>query len=77
MAYPLARLTIIPGAGGDFELRIESTGGEILEVIATEDQLDVLAEEINELLDASTIDDEDWDEGDEADGGNGADGGES
>jgi len=67
MANPLARFTITPNNGG-YALRIESNSGEVLEVVATEDQLDVLAEQINRLLDAATIDDEDWDEADGAGG---------
>jgi hypothetical protein len=42
----------ITSKGDEFLLRIESEGGEALELTASYDQLDVLADQIDELLDA-------------------------
>jgi hypothetical protein len=51
MARMLAHFTITPAADG-FELRIEDDGGDTMELLATYDQLDLVAEEINRQLDA-------------------------
>ncbi|MGQ4274553.1 hypothetical protein [Terrihabitans sp. B22-R8] len=47
----LAKFTIDP-AGEEFRVRIESESGREMEFIATYDQLDILADQIDEVLDA-------------------------
>lgn len=43
---------IISPAGDQFQLRIEIEGGEPIEATATYDQLDILADQLDDLLDA-------------------------
>lgn len=64
MADPktLARFTIVP-KGEDFHLHIEDDSGETLELIASEEQLDLLADALDEALEAAP--DEGDDEADE------------
>lgn len=45
----LARLTLSP-AGEGFRLHIEDDGGHVLEITATRDQLDILADALDDLL---------------------------
>lgn len=45
----LARFEIRP-AGEAFTLHIESEGGETMELVATHDQLDVLADALDDVL---------------------------
>ncbi len=45
----LARLTLSP-AGEGFRVHIEDDGGHVLEITATRDQLDVLADALDDLL---------------------------
>ena len=51
MAEPakLAKFTISP-AGEHFKLHIEDGSGEILELMATRDQIDLIDEALDELL---------------------------
>ena len=55
MARALARFTISK-ANGDYILRIEDDAGESLELQATYDQLDLIAANIDEQLDADEDD---------------------
>ena len=57
MAKSLAKFTIVPN-GDEYRLHIEDDGGETLELSATFDQLDLIAEAIDELLleDADEVD---------------------
>lgn len=51
MAKALARFTIQPSDDG-YTLHIEDDGGETLELTATAEQLDIIAEAIEDHLDA-------------------------
>jgi len=67
MARSLSRFTITED-GEDYLLTIEDDGGETLELTATYDQLDVIAEALIEHLDADEDDmevDEEDEDGDE------------
>lgn len=68
MAKALAHFTITPSADG-YEIRIEDDRGDALELTATYDQLDLIAEEINRQLDALSeeADEAHLDEGDVSD----------
>jgi hypothetical protein len=46
----LGKFTITP-TGEEFRIHIESDGGDTVEMLATYDQLDILADQIEELLD--------------------------
>ena len=59
MARALSRFTIEPDADG-YKLHIEDEDGEIIEMTATAEQLDLVAEAINEHLEG------DYDDIDEA-----------
>ena len=52
MAKKLARFTVTPNDEG-FRLHIEDDGGEVLELEATRDQIEVVADALDELLQAS------------------------
>lgn len=67
----LAKFTVIE-AGEDFNLHIEDEAGHVLELSATRDQVDVIADTLDELLSqddsADEVEDgEDEDEGGDAD----------
>jgi hypothetical protein len=70
MANPISTFTLTAGEDG-FTLRIEDTAGQVLEVLATDEQLDVLSEEIDRVLEENAVyesfDDEDGDDTDNAD----------
>jgi len=55
----LEKFTVVPQDGGTFRLHIETDDGETLEVAATRDQLDVMADALDDIL-------ADSEEGDEA-----------
>ena len=61
----LAKFTVTE-AGEDFNLHIEDEAGHVLELSATRDQVDVIADKLDELLSqddsADEIDDEEGDE---------------
>ncbi len=57
----LARFTASPAGDGGFTLHIEDDGGETLELAATRDQLDVIADALDDLL-ADTEEDDSVDE---------------
>jgi len=57
-AQPLEHLTIEPKGGG-FEMQIEDAAGGALAVTATEEQLDILADRIDDLLGADPGDEDD------------------
>ncbi len=69
MADPkkLAKFTPKP-AGNDFMLHIEDESGRTLELFATRDQIDVIADTLDELLSQDGSADEVATHGDEADG---------
>jgi len=54
---PLGKFTVEPSDDG-FRMRIEAQGGEVMEVMATRDQVDVIADALDDLLAASEEDDE-------------------
>lgn len=56
-AKKLSKFTISQ-AGQDFRLHIEDESGEVLELTATRDQLDVLDDALEELLDQGEGEDE-------------------
>ncbi len=60
----LARFTVNPGKGG-YRMHIEDEDGETVELAATRDQLDVIADALDDLL--AQDEDEDEDEVDGAD----------
>lgn len=66
MSRALAQFAVTPAADG-FELRIQDDAGDTIEVLATDDQLELIAEEIERALDMTTLDEEDADEPDDED----------
>lgn len=68
MAKALARFTITPSADG-YELRIEDDSGEALELLATYEQLDLIAEEIDGQLNviADEVEEADGEDADDED----------
>ncbi|RYC32977.1 hypothetical protein D3273_05835 [Lichenibacterium minor] len=64
----LAKFTVTE-AGDDFNLHIEDEAGHVLELSATRDQVDVIADKLDELLSqddsADEIDDDEAEDGDE------------
>lgn len=66
MARTLAQFSITADGDGDYTLHLEDDDGETLEFTASEDQLDLIVEAIEEVLDADEEDliedDEDEDE---------------
>ena len=67
----LAKFTVTE-AGEDFNLHIEDEAGHVLELSATRDQIDVIADKLDELLSEDDSADEvedDEDEDDEVKGG--------
>ena len=67
----LAKFTVVE-AGEEFNLHIEDEAGHVLELSSTRDQLDVIADKLDELL--SQDDSADEVEGDEAEGDGEVDG---
>ncbi len=69
MARTLAQFSITADGDGDYTLHLEDDDGETLEFTASEDQLDLIVEAIEEVLDADEDDliddDEDEDESEE------------
>jgi len=69
MARTLAQFSITPDSDGDYTLHLEDDDGETLEFTASEEQLDLIVEAIEEVLDADEDDliddDEDEDESEE------------
>lgn len=61
MARTLARFTITD-AGDDYTLHIEDDAGDTVEMTATYEQLDLIAEAIDEHLDDGDFDEVDDDE---------------
>ena len=64
MTRSLAQFAVTPAADG-FELRIQDDAGDTIEVLASEEQLELIAEEIERALDVATLDEEDAGEADE------------
>lgn len=68
MARTLSQFTVTPNGDGDYVLSLEDDDGETLDFIATDDQLDLITEAIEEILDTEDGDalglaaDEDADE---------------
>lgn len=68
MARTLSQFTVTPNGDGDYVLSLEDDDGETLDFIATDDQLDLITEAIEEILDTEDEDalglvaDEDADE---------------
>ncbi|WHU01848.1 MULTISPECIES: hypothetical protein [unclassified Sphingomonas] len=66
MARTLAQFSITADGDGDYTLHLEDDDGETLEFTASEEQLDLIVEAIEEVLDADEDDllddDEDEDE---------------
>ena len=64
----LAKFTVTE-AGEDFSLHIEDDAGQVLELGATRDQVDIIADKLDELLSqgdsADEIEDDDLDDGDD------------
>ncbi|WP_460449364.1 hypothetical protein [Alsobacter sp. SYSU BS001988] len=56
-AASLGKFTVEPSDDG-FRMRIETDAGEVMDVIATRDQVDVIADALDDLLAASEEDDE-------------------
>jgi hypothetical protein len=69
MARTLAQFTITADGDGDYTLHLEDDDGETLEFTASEEQLDLITEAIEEVLDADEddLDDDDGDDDDEED----------
>jgi hypothetical protein len=53
----LGKFTVEPSDDG-FRMRIEAQSGEVMDVMATRDQVDVIADALDDLLAASEEDDE-------------------
>ena len=66
----LAKFTVTE-AGADFNLHIEDEAGHVLELSATRDQIDVIADKLDELLSeddsADEVEDDEAEDGDLAD----------
>lgn len=65
MARTLAQFTITPDGDGDYTLHLEDDDGETLEFTASEEQLDLIVEAIEEQMDADEddlLDDDDDDD---------------
>ena len=67
----LAKFTVVE-AGESYNLHIEDEGGQVLELNATRDQVDIIADTLDEIL--SEDDSADEVEDDEVEGDEGADG---
>ncbi|MBB4837630.1 hypothetical protein HNP52_000681 [Sphingomonas kyeonggiensis] len=67
MARTLAQFSITADGDGDYTLHLEDDDGETLEFTASEEQLDLIVEAIEEVLDADEDDllDDDEDEGED------------
>ncbi|MDG2533366.1 hypothetical protein P6144_06890 [Sphingomonas sp. HITSZ_GF] len=70
MARTLAQFTITPDGDGDYTLHLEDDDGETLEFTASEEQLDLIVEAIEEQMEAEEdglLDDEDDDDDEDED----------
>lgn len=70
MARTLAQFTVTPDGNGDYVLSLEDDDRETIDFTASFDQLDLIAEAINEAVDADEedalgVDDDDDEEPDE------------
>lgn len=70
MARTLAQFTVTPDGNGDYVLSLEDDDGDTIDFTASFDQLDLIAEAINEAVDADEedalgVDDDDDEEPDE------------